>query len=802
MAELETVYVTHDFEAENEDEIPLRAGETVLVIEKDEEFQDGWWRGRNAHGEIGLFPMNYTSRDPPNKTSIVKTMGSLEDAISAMQVTPLPPPPTATAAPPTDTQLSVTEQDNESRSQQEQQEQQQQHTTVSDVNNPPIDLKRRGSSASSLGSKSIKTTNSTKLITSPSISKSNLHSLLEASLALDSLKHTNPDDWTIEQVSTWVEAMGFKDVVDTFKNQEITGDVLMDLTPDSLKELNIGTFGKRHKLYNAIQALRHEITNENDMLNSHVRRSYQKSIEISTAVGLSQAFPNNNEPVASGLERNADDGIDFHPSSAVPTSRGFNTGPSISAPLTIRPLSPDLEKRLQSPLPEIPVQYTLKQSAGVTNTISVNSDSNTIDKDRHHQEVDDMLAQSTIRSNDRSKFLRGSLLGPSNNKYGSIFSVGTSKNSVDVAARGSMTIAGGGVKDEKVKPDAEGWLHKQSDKYRTWNKRWFVLQGLSLYYFKSPKDLRVKGIINLDGYKVINDESIHAGSYCFKLQHDRERTFFFYTDSDQSMKNWMRALMKATISRNYNTPVLSSSTVPTISLETARRMRPRPPSMIMHSKDDLSFLSKRYNSSADVNRPHSSLYYTSNNTPQPSQPMRVSRSEGIMASLRQPPRTLHSPPSLTRNDSSSAPVRSHNNHYAFRNNPELPTMFDVPEEDEDLIDPRRDFIRMSNGWKNKAQSPPPPPSTVSNTNSGKHDKSFGYIQWINQRVKYPVTSLDQLRSGEILIEILENISGKSVRRPPQSTSDSMRILDTIVAAFKFMGREGIRIDGSFTIKGL
>lgn len=36
-------------------------------------------------------------------------------------------------------------------------------------------------------------------------------------------------------------------------------------------------------------------------------------------------------------------------------------------------------------------------------------------------------------------------------------------------------------------PEHEGWLHKQSDKYKTWNKRWFVLKGSNLFYFKSPK---------------------------------------------------------------------------------------------------------------------------------------------------------------------------------------------------------------------------------------------------------------------------------------------------------------------------
>lgn len=36
-------------------------------------------------------------------------------------------------------------------------------------------------------------------------------------------------------------------------------------------------------------------------------------------------------------------------------------------------------------------------------------------------------------------------------------------------------------------PDMEGWLYKQASKYKKWNKRWFVLKGPNLFYFKSPK---------------------------------------------------------------------------------------------------------------------------------------------------------------------------------------------------------------------------------------------------------------------------------------------------------------------------
>jgi sugar/nucleoside kinase (ribokinase family) len=61
----------------------------------------------------------------------------------------------------------------------------------------------------------------------------------------------------------------------------------------------------------------------------------------------------------------------------------------------------------------------------------------------------------------------------------------------------------------------------------------------------------MKGIINLRGYRIKVDESIHPGNYCFKIHHDRERTFYFYTEHEKSMKDWLKALMKATIARDF-----------------------------------------------------------------------------------------------------------------------------------------------------------------------------------------------------------------------------------------------------------
>lgn len=40
----EIVYAIHNFEASVEDEISLEAGEAILVIEKDDLYNDGWWQ--------------------------------------------------------------------------------------------------------------------------------------------------------------------------------------------------------------------------------------------------------------------------------------------------------------------------------------------------------------------------------------------------------------------------------------------------------------------------------------------------------------------------------------------------------------------------------------------------------------------------------------------------------------------------------------------------------------------------------------------------------------------------------------
>jgi hypothetical protein len=70
-----------------------------------------------------------------------------------------------------------------------------------------------------------------------------------------------------------------------------------------------------------------------------------------------------------------------------------------------------------------------------------------------------------------------------------------------------------------------------------------------------------------------------------------------------------------------------------------------------------------------------------------------------------------------------------------------------------------------------------------------------YVQWINTAISANITLLSELRRGDILIDLLEELSGKSIKSLPEEE------LDNVVAVFKFMNEEGIEINDQYTIQG-
>lgn len=51
-------------------------------------------------------------------------------------------------------------------------------------------------------------------------------------------------------------------------------------------------------------------------------------------------------------------------------------------------------------------------------------------------------------------------------------------------------------------PDKEGWLWKQGGRYKSWKRRWFILNDNCLYYFEYTTDKEPRGIIPLENILV------------------------------------------------------------------------------------------------------------------------------------------------------------------------------------------------------------------------------------------------------------------------------------------------------------
>jgi len=100
--------------------------------------------------------------------------------------------------------------------------------------------------------------------------------------------------------------------------------------------------------------------------------------------------------------------------------------------------------------------------------------------------------------------------------------------------------------------DKEGWLIKQGGKIKTWKKRWFVLKGDTLYYFKTQKDAEQTGEIKLLSTSSCNPEPGQSkkGKYRFSIGTPN-RVYMIVDETEKGMQQWVDVISK-TIDRISN----------------------------------------------------------------------------------------------------------------------------------------------------------------------------------------------------------------------------------------------------------
>jgi hypothetical protein len=109
----------------------------------------------------------------------------------------------------------------------------------------------------------------------------------------------DPKDWTTQQVCVWMEDSGIEtEFVDLFVENDISGPILLDLQFQDLKELGVNSFGKRHQIWNHINALKDQFehSSSSDTPRDEKRGSPRNSNRRSNASKKSfdgpEEFPN------------------------------------------------------------------------------------------------------------------------------------------------------------------------------------------------------------------------------------------------------------------------------------------------------------------------------------------------------------------------------------------------------------------------------------------------------------------------------------------------------------------------------
>ncbi|OCF75934.1 hypothetical protein I204_03231 [Kwoniella mangroviensis CBS 8886] len=703
-----TVRAVHTFMAEHGDELEFQAGEEIEVLEKDEAFGDGWWRGRNTKGEEGLFPATYISETPitpqdqplglPETTAAPHTTtvnGSAPTNDSYLSATTIPIPDesprgthdssgglldNAVAAVESTTAAvgnvmgrtigdiqdaieSITTAKPESDDEEElgigqnaraklaeqarlanEQREKNQHSSNGGVaglvysdesEDEEEEMRRspRGAAVSRFDSPLANGFHSSPVtmeqasfpkattppVAPPLSAQPSAHSSTRLEPSTGSLEpaahipSTPPFEkpafttrssssaipskpahtWTVDDVVAWAQAKGFDEgIPEKFREHEITGDLLLELDANLLKELDIPQFGKRMRIAAAISELR------------------RPSSMISS---------NSQQLSPSGLPLNVPGSASLRGMSAPPSSLG-QPFPSTTPPLTTPPTSASTTDDiphgawshgrktsnvgLGMPAPMEAINENLAQTPSTNQASSTAASlpaspvtpSSIVTKRESTGSMGHKRGKPSTDNKERLSFFGRSRkpappssVSPSSEQHRTSSRLGFSgSNRVhqmqpatpETNRRTSGTGGGNAAALKQIgTPDYSGYLKKKGDRYGSWKQRFFVLKGSHLYYLKSETEDRVKGHIELQGHRVIVDENTNPGSYGFRLTGGPNDKVHYFSSTEQiSIREWMKALMKATIARDYSVPVTSSCNIPTIPLAEAQAMAPRPPS--------------------------------------------------------------------------------------------------------------------------------------------------------------------------------------------------------------------------------
>ncbi|XP_062947008.1 pleckstrin homology domain-containing family A member 4 isoform X3 [Cynocephalus volans] len=103
-------------------------------------------------------------------------------------------------------------------------------------------------------------------------------------------------------------------------------------------------------------------------------------------------------------------------------------------------------------------------------------------------------------------------------------------------------------RDPNLPVHIRGWLYKQdSSGLRLWKRRWFVLSGHCLFYYKDSREESVLGGVLLPSYSIRPDGpgAPRGRRFTFTAEHPGMRTYILAADTSEDLRGWLRALGRA-----------------------------------------------------------------------------------------------------------------------------------------------------------------------------------------------------------------------------------------------------------------
>eukprot|EP01126_Amoeba_proteus_P012707 TRINITY_DN1524_c0_g1_i8.p1 TRINITY_DN1524_c0_g1~~TRINITY_DN1524_c0_g1_i8.p1 ORF type:complete len:378 (-),score=76.50 TRINITY_DN1524_c0_g1_i8:842-1975(-) len=113
--------------------------------------------------------------------------------------------------------------------------------------------------------------------------------------------------------------------------------------------------------------------------------------------------------------------------------------------------------------------------------------------------------------------------------------------------------------------DKDGWLTKQGGSYKNWKRRWFILKGENIYYFKTKKDSDMTGVIPLTKESFVKRDPTSKKKNCFAVGTVK-RVYFMFPDPDRpgDTEEWIQKIQSVIQSIIPCTPIVSISDNPQI----------------------------------------------------------------------------------------------------------------------------------------------------------------------------------------------------------------------------------------------